>query len=125
MQAKFGWVFRMLEEYPDSRDFGAEAAAAGQPLAEASRKASEVRAWLQKLPLGRRPLVKVQCSRRGTLCFQCSPHLMSLLLALIPLLPIPCACFTDNHIVRLEQGMKGRQKAWSAAMSFDLSTIGS
>lgn len=59
MQAKFPWVFRMLEEHPEEREWDVELGMPETPPTEAARRAAEVRAWLQKLPLGRRPLVKV------------------------------------------------------------------
>lgn len=49
----------MLEEHPEEREWDVALAMPDTPPAEATRRAAEVRAWLQKLPLGRRPLVKV------------------------------------------------------------------
>ena len=63
-QARFGWVFRLLEQYPEERDFDAAwAFPDAAPKAQLAQLRG-VREWLAKSPLGRRPLVKVRGSKR-------------------------------------------------------------
>ncbi len=59
LQARFAWVFRMLEQNPEERDFDASLAFPEASPEEQLRQMRAVREWLQKSPLGRRPLVKV------------------------------------------------------------------
>jgi hypothetical protein len=60
MQARFAWVFRLLEQYPEERSWDAELAFPEAAPEERLRQARAVREWLNKSPLGRRPLVKVR-----------------------------------------------------------------
>ena len=60
MQARFAWVFRLLEQYPEERSWDSELAFPEAAPEERLRQARSVREWLNKSPLGRRPLVKVR-----------------------------------------------------------------
>ena len=60
MQARFAWVFRLLEQYPEERSWDSELAFHEAAPEERLRQARAVREWLNKSPLGRRPLVKVR-----------------------------------------------------------------
>jgi hypothetical protein len=52
-------VFRLLEQYPEERSWDAELVFPEAAPEERLRQARSVREWLNKSPLGRRPLVKV------------------------------------------------------------------
>lgn len=60
LQSRFAWVFRLLEQNPEERTWDAEWAFPDAGPEEQLRQARAVREWLNKSPLGRRPLVKVR-----------------------------------------------------------------
>ncbi len=58
-QARHPWVFRMLEQQPEARDFDPAPLFPDAGPEELARQVAAVREWLKGLPLGRRPLVQV------------------------------------------------------------------
>lgn len=59
-QARYSWVFRMLEQQAEARDFDPAPLFPDAGPEELLRQVSAVREWLKGLPLGRRPLVQVR-----------------------------------------------------------------
>ena len=66
-QARFPWVFRMLAQQPEARDYDLEAAFRGSGPDELLQHAAAVLTWLKSLPLGRRPLVLVRSAASASL----------------------------------------------------------
>ena len=60
VQSKHSWVFAMLEGESDSGDYQLSHVFPGMSKEEALKKVKQVKAWLQGLPLAKRPLVKVR-----------------------------------------------------------------
>jgi hypothetical protein len=69
-------VFRLLEQFPEERAWDAELAFPEAAPEERLRQARAVREWLNKSPLGRRPLVKAGPDAQRPLNAHVPPCLM-------------------------------------------------
>ena len=59
MQKRHSWVFAMVDGESDSNEYSLSRVFPGMSKEEAVQKVKQVKAWLQSLPLAKRPLVKV------------------------------------------------------------------
>ena len=58
-QKRHSWVFTMVDAETDSNEYPLSQVFPGMSKEAAVQKVKQVKAWLQSLPLAKRPLVKV------------------------------------------------------------------